>query len=164
MQGVRWIIAAMMLALALSGCDGGDNPVGRELNEDLEPDIEKLDLNRRDIFPGEQLRITWRSSGAFLFVAKLYFSSDPVPSADDLLVIEEECSNDSGDHCTSDEDVDWFCRYRSDNFLSCEEDNDLISLLDLTTFFDQLPKDTNLILELCNDDECETRVRDITFH
>ena len=164
MQGMRWLLTASLAGLLLVGCDGGDNPLGRELNEDLEPDIEELDLNRRDIFPGEQLRITWRSSGAFLFVARLYFSSDSVPSADDLLVIEEECSNDPDDHCTSDENVDWFCRYRSDNFLSCEEDDDLISLLDLTTFFDQLPKNTNLILELCNDDECENRVRDITFH
>lgn len=164
MQGIRWLMAAIIAIVALAGCDGGDNPLGRELNEDLEPDIERLDLNRRDIFPGEQLRITWRSSGAFLFVARLYFSDDRGPSADDLLVIEEECSNDSSDHCTSDEDVDWFCRYRSDNTLRCEEDDDRISLLDLTPFLDRLPKDTNLILELCNDDECEIRVREITFH
>ena len=164
MPRVSWIFAAMLVGLFLTGCDGGDNPLGRELNEDLEPDIENIDLNRRDVFPGEQLRISWRSSGAFLFEARIYFSSDTVPSADDLLVIEEECSNDSDDHCTSGQEVDWFCRYRSDNFLSCEEDDDLISLLDLTTFFDELPKDTNLILELCNDNECDRRSREITFH
>lgn len=164
MQGVRWSIAAILVALLLAGCDGGDNPVGRELNEDLEPDIEELDLNRRDMYPGGRLRITWRSSGAFLFVAKLYFSEDTVPSPDDLVVVEEECSNDSDDHCRVDDEVDWYCDYRSDNFLSCEEDDELMSLTNLTTFFDELPKGTFMILELCNDDECEYRVRDITFY
>ncbi|MFT4615371.1 MAG: hypothetical protein ACI9NT_002524 [Bacteroidia bacterium] len=165
MSGLKrlFIVAVLGVSSFLAGCDGGDNPVGREINEDLDPDIENLDLNRRDIFPGEQLRISWESSGAFLFVAKIYFSSDTNPSADDLVVIDEECTNDSDDHCRSEDEVDWFCRYRNDNFLSCEEDNDTISIIDLTTFFDELPKETNLILELCNDNDCETRVRDITF-
>lgn len=165
MKGLKQlsIIAVLVISSILVGCDGGDNPAGRELNEDLEPDIENLDLSRRDIFPGEQLRISWESSGAFLFVAKMYFSNDTNVSSDDLVVIDEDCSNDFDDHCRANDEVDWFCRYRSDNFLTCEEDDDVISQIDLTTFFDQLPKETNLILELCNGNDCEKRVRDITF-
>ena len=127
-------------------------------------DIEEFDISTRDLFPGEKIKIRWRSSGAILFDAIVYLSADQAPSSDDFVVLAEDCSTSPSDHCKSNEDIVFDCLYKSDNSFDCEESDDVISENDLTAWLDTLPKTTNLILELCNDDDCEWESKEMTFH
>lgn len=156
--------ATVALVALLVACGGKNDPIAKEINEGLDAEIEDFDTNTRDIYPGDKLKIRWESSGAFIFDATLSLSADTRPSSDDLIFIDEECSISSNDHCRSESRVEFECRYFSDNVLECEEDDDFLSETDLTGFFDQLPKETYLILELCNDGDCESRSRRITFY
>ena len=45
-----------------------------------------------------------------------------------------------------------------------EEDNDLLRRNDLSDFLDEIPKTAYIILEVCDDDDCDTRSRRVTFN
>lgn len=158
-----YLVVMLALASQLVACGGKNDPIAREVNEELDVDIEDFDTNYRDVYPGDKLKIRWESSGAFLFDARVFLSDDAHLSEADLRIIDEECSPSINDHCRSGSRVEFECRYFSDNVLECEEDDDFLSDTDLTEFFDQLPKDAYLILELCNHGDCESRSRRITF-
>lgn len=147
----------------LSACGGENDPVLREINERLDVDIDEFDVSLRNIQPNDKIKIRWESSGAVLFDAHVYLSEDSRPSSDDFRVISEDCSPDSGDHCEAGRQVVFDCLYRSDNSFDCEEDDEVISTNDLTPFLDTIPKTAFIILELCNDGDCESRALEVTF-
>lgn len=156
-------LSILVVVLPLMACGGKNDPILKEINEGLDAEIDDLDLNIRDINPGETLDIRWESSGAIIFDAKVYISEDSRISAEDVIVVDEECSTSSNDHCRANSRVTFECRYRSDNTFDCEEDDRLLKQNDLTEFLDEIPKDAFVILELCNEGDCESRSEELTF-
>lgn len=156
-------ILILALLAMLSACGSDNDPVLKEINERLDVDIDEFDVTLRNIQPNDKVKIRWESSGAVLFDAHVYLSNDSRPSSDDFRVISEDCSNDSDDHCEAGRQVVFDCLYRSDNTFDCEEDDDVISRNDITSFLDTIPKVAFVILELCNDGDCESRAQEVTF-
>ncbi len=147
----------------LTGCGGNDDPVIERFNDELDVDIDKFETNQSIIYPGQEVKIEWRTEGAILFDAHLYLSEDRVLSADDYLLVDEECGVELNDHCYASREVTFYCQYQSDNYFSCEEDGDILQHNDLTQYFPQLPFTGHLILEVCGDENCDDRSREITF-
>lgn len=160
---VSQMLSILAIALLLVACGGSNDPILKEINEGLDAEIDDFDLNISDINPGETLDIRWESSGAIIFDAKVYLSEDSRISAQDPIIVDEECSTSSNDHCSATSRVTFECRYRSDNTFDCEEDDKLLKQNDLTEFLDEIPKDAFVILELCNDGDCESQAEELTF-
>jgi|TARA_B100000745_G_scaffold136937_2_gene89479 hypothetical protein len=166
---MRWdFVKAGLLScslLALVACGGDDDPVFEEINEELDVDIDYFDVDNTSLFPGEKTEIKWASEGAAQkFDVHVYVSEDSSLSDDDIEVIDEVCSFESDRHCEAEEDIVFECRYQSDNHFDCKEDGERLRETDLTSFLDVLPKSAYLILELCNDGDCETEVERISFN
>ncbi|MDO3380767.1 hypothetical protein [Gilvimarinus algae] len=157
------VLLCLLLLVLLVGCGGNDDPVLKELNDDLEVDIDDFSASHSSLYPGEELKVEWRTSGAVLFDARLYLSQDRNISADDWRLLDEDCGVEYADHCYANREVTFRCRYESDNSFSCREDGDLLQYNDLTDYFPQLPFSGYLILELCGDENCERRVHGLTF-
>lgn len=156
---VMLIVSAMFIA----GCGGNDDPFIGELNEELDVDIDRFEIDRSVLYPGQELEVEWRTEGAFLFDARLYLSDDRVLSSDDFILVDEECGVEHNDHCYASRNVTFYCLYESDNYFSCEEDGDLLQHNNLTQYFPELPFSGYLILELCGDDNCDVRSLQLTF-
>lgn len=147
----------------IAGCGGNDDAVIESLNDELDVDIDKFETSRSVIYPGEEIKIEWHTEGAFLFEARLYLSQDRIISTDDFLLVDEECGVEHNDHCYASREVTFYCLYESNNYFSCEEDGDILQHNDLTQYFPELPFSGHLILELCGDENCEERSRELTF-
>lgn len=160
----RLALPAALMTVLLSGCGGNDDPIFREINEEIKVDLKRLDMNRDALYPGESTRLEWRSSGALLFDARLYLSDDETLSSDDRRLVDEECGVEHDDHCSAFDEVTFHCRYESDNDFTCREDGDVLQRNNLTDYFPQLPFTGYLILEICGDRNCDTRREPITFY
>ena len=152
------------MAFGLTACLGDSDPVIKAINDTLDVEFESFDVSERDIYPGEVVTIKWQSSGVFIFDARMYVSEDSEVSAGDVRVVDEKCSFDSDRHCQSGEDVRFECSYLSDNSFDCREDGDTLRRNDLSEFLDVLPKPAYIILQLCDNDGCVQRARQVTFH
>ncbi|MBN7796017.1 hypothetical protein [Parahaliea mediterranea] len=159
-----WLVVA--LVSLLGACGGNDDPVLEEINEDLEVDIDRFSLNKSELYPGETVHVRWRTepAGAFIFDARLYISRDDILSGDDKRVVNEECGVEYNDHCAATVDVKFECKFLSDNSFDCKEDGDMLQRNDLTDYFDQLPFEGYLILELCGEENCDKRAKALTFY
>lgn len=154
MKRMLWVLVALMM----SACGGNNDPVLNAVNDEiLDLEYESFYVDRTDVYPGETIWIEWRAEGALYFDARLYVSKDDRIDEADVLVVDEDCGVERGDHCTSDEYVDFFCHYQSDNSFTCREDGEILQRNNLTDFFDALPQDAFLILQLCNGNDCERR-------
>lgn len=138
--------------------------VAQEINEELDAEIEDYELSINDIYPGDSLKIRWRSSGAFIFDARVYISEDTRVSTEDVLIVDEECITSPGDHCQSGVRVEFECHYPGDNSFNCDEEEKLLKDSDLTEFLGQFPQGAYVILELCNDGECDTQALHTHFN
>lgn len=147
----------------MAGCGGNDDPVIKSLNDELDVDIEEFNANNSVLYPGEELKIEWRTEGALLFDARLYLSADRSISHDDYILVDEECGVEHNDHCYASREVTFRCLYESDNYFSCREDGHTLQHNDLTQFFPELPFSGYLILELCGDENCDERSHALTF-
>lgn len=158
---MRFLLVFLM-AVALGGCWGNDDPVLKAVNSPLDVEFENFYVDRTDVYPGESVWIEWRAEGALVFDARLYVSKDDYLSDDDVKLLDEECGVEHSDHCSSGEYVDFDCHYQSDNSFTCREDGEILQRNNLTDFFDQIPQEAYLILQICNDN-CEERSGPMLF-
>ncbi len=159
----RHISFCLFTLFFLTACGANKDPTAQIINVALEPDIEEFYTDSTTLYPGESLSIEWTSSEAFIFDMKLYVSSDRSLSSNDPILIEERCGIESNDYCAVLVNNIFVCDFESDNSFDCWHDSDLLKQNDLGEFFDQLPKDAHLILELCNHNLCQLSTRSITF-
>lgn len=157
------VIFLIVQSFLLSACADNSDPLLKELNRHLEVDIQAFNVNMDELYPGEWLNIQWRSEGAIMFDARVYLSDDREISENDIKIIDEACGVEYNDHCYSSRKVEFSCYYHFDNEFSCFESDDLIGEVNLTDYFERIPFENYLILELCGSENCEVREHRIVF-
>jgi hypothetical protein len=158
---------AIVSAFSLYGC-GSD-----VVDAIFDLDIEHYDLDPNSVQPGERVEIHWEVSTALEFTASFYLSEDEsLSTAEDELVISEDCSFDDDDICEANRRIEFECQYGlNDNGFDCfsirGSRERLLSTNDLTNFLQSgtgIPKQAYLIIEACDEVDCARSSRPLTFN
>jgi predicted small secreted protein len=155
-----FLISIVVLCLPITGCNtigGGDDIEVKEFSingssTELEDDRVTIDSS----INSGKFELVWKvdDDDASGYNAYFYISINSDLSDSDILFYNLYCS-EYGD-CDHDDDHDEDCWFDNDLSLVCEDDdNDEVEIDDL---IDTLPQDLYIIIEACNDVECDTEV------
>jgi predicted small secreted protein len=152
------LISIVALCLAITGCD----PIGG--GEDIEVESFSINGSSTELEDGRVTIDSSINSGGFEldwkvddddaggYSAYFYVSINSELSDSDILFYNLYCSD--YDDCDHDDDNDEECWFDNNLSFICEDDdNDEVEIDDL---IDTLPQDLYIIIEACNDVECDT--------
>jgi hypothetical protein len=159
LERLVWV-SIVAFTLAVAGCEvesGGENIVVEEFSingsstelEDGRVTIDSSTSNGR-------FELVWKvdDDGASGYVAYFYVSINNDLTSSDTNFYNVYCSE--YDDCDHDNDNDEYCWFDSDLSLVCEDnDNDAVEIDELV---DTLPQDLYIIIEACNEVDCDTEV------
>lgn len=151
----KGIVLVSMICL-ISAC-GADH-----VWDELEVNLTHFSTDKTDIYPGEEIHFVWEAESAFDFDVRFFLSEDSRKSSDDFRVIREDCGFDE-DNCEQDKRIIYTCFFSIDNSFDCEYRNDLISVNDLTPYFEELPMYGYVIIEVCDETRCERASAELNF-
>jgi predicted small secreted protein len=159
------LISTVVLSLAVVGCEtvgGGDDIEVKSFSingssTELEDDRVTIDSS----ISSGKFELEWKvdDDDASGYNAYFYVSINSELSDSDINFYNLYCSE--YDDCDHDDDNDEDCWFDNNLSLVCEDnDNDEVEIDDL---IDTLPQDLYIIIEACNDVECDTEVVPVRF-
>ena len=167
-SALRALAVAVIAALNVA-CSGGGGSSNDDIRNALEIDLDSVITTRTELHPGDDIDLIWRATSALPFTARLLLSHDPTLSDDDVLLFETHCDFDQGSTCAAGDDNVLSCTYGNDNNggndngLDCAINDADTQENDITAFLTQVPINANLIIEVCNDVNCDSEAVNVNL-